>query len=354
MGQTEDLRVKGYVPLIVPRVLKQEIPLTESASDTVSSARKAIENILLRKDRRLLAIVGPCSIHDEKSALEYATRLNALRQKVEQTFLIVMRVYFEKPRTSIGWKGCINDPGMDGSCDMVEGLRKARTLLLRIAEMGLPAGTEMLDPITPQYLSDLVSWGAIGARTTESQTHRELASGLSMPVGFKNSTDGNLSPAINAILAARTPQSFLGIDPDGSPSVVRTSGNAWGHLILRGGKRPNYDHVSVEIARLSLIKNNLPEVMIVDCSHANSMHKYQGQSVVWKNVIDQYVAGNRSLIGMMLESNLFEGNQKFNADMSALRYGVSITDECISWETTESLILSAHERLLKAHLDEEN
>lgn len=354
MSQTEDLRVKGYFPLIVPRVLKKEIPLSEEASNTVSNARKTIENILLRKDKRLLAIVGPCSIHDEKSALEYAGLLNELRKKVEKTFCIVMRVYFEKPRTSIGWKGCINDPGMDGTCDMVEGLRKARNLLLKIAEMGLPAGTEMLDPITPQYLSDLVSWGAIGARTTESQTHRELASGLSMPVGFKNSTDGNLSPAINAILAARTPQSFLGIDPDGEPSVVRTSGNAWGHLILRGGKRPNYDHVSVEIARLSLIKNNLPEVMIVDCSHANSMHKFQGQSVVWKNVVDQYVAGTRSLIGMMLESNIHEGNQKFSTDMSALRYGVSITDECISWETTESLLLSAHERLLKVHFDEED
>ena len=261
---------------------------------------------------------------------------------------MVMRVYFEKPRTTIGWKGLVSDPGMDGSCDMVEGLRLARRILLKICEMGLPAGTEMLDPITPQYLADLVSWAAIGARTTESQTHRELASGLSMPVGFKNSTDGNLASAINAVVAAKTPQSFLGVDQDGNTSVVRTGGNPFGHVVLRGGKRPNYDPISIEETRLRLIGKNLPEVVVVDCSHGNSMKKHQGQPVVWKNVIDQYISGSEALVGLMLESNLFEGNQKFTGDFSKLKYGVSITDECIAWETTEALLLSAHERLKSA------
>jgi 3-deoxy-7-phosphoheptulonate synthase len=299
----------------------------------------------MKKDRRLLVIVGPCSIHDEKAALDYAWKLNRLRREVAETLFVIMRVYFEKPRTSIGWKGLISDPRMDGSCDMVAGLRKARDILLKIGDMGLPAGTEMLEPITPQYVADLVSWAAIGARTTESQTHRELASGLSMSVGFKNSTDGNLSSAVNAIVAAKTPQSFLGIDQDGHTAVVRTGGNPWGHLVLRGGKRPNYDPISIEEARLKLIGKNLPETVIVDCSHDNSMKKFQGQPVVWKNVIEQHVSGNEALIGLMLESNLFEGNQKFTGDFSTLRYGVSITDECISWKQTEELLLSAHNRL---------
>jgi len=345
MKPTDDLRVRGYAPLMVPRALKEEIPISEKAAATVIKGRKTIENIFLREDRRLLVIVGPCSIHDEKAALDYAERLNRLRRQVADTLFVVMRVYFEKPRTSIGWKGLISDPGMDGSCDMVGGLRKGRDILLKIGDMGLPAGTEMLEPISPQYIADLVSWAAIGARTTESQTHRELASGLSMPVGFKNSTDGNLSSAVNAIVAAKTAQSFLGIDQDGHTSVVRTGGNPWGHLVLRGGKRPNYDPISIEQARLKLIGKNLPEAVIVDCSHDNSMKKFQGQPVVWKNVIDQHISGNEALIGLMLESNLFEGNQKFTGDFSTLKYGVSITDECISWEKTESLLLSAHERL---------
>ena len=345
MKSTDDLRIKGYHPLTAPCVLKKQIPISAGANQTVALGRADIENILQKKDRRLLIIVGPCSIHDEKAALEYAAKLNVLRQKVAKTLLVVMRVYFEKPRTAVGWKGMISDPYLDGTCDMTAGLRKARRLLVQINEMGLPAATEMLDTITAQYVADLVSWSAIGARTSESQIHREMASGLSMPVGFKNSTDGNLSSAINALEAARTPQGFLGIDQDGKTCVVKTTGNQWVHIVLRGGKRPNYDPISLEEARLKLIKKNLPEIIMVDCSHANSMKKYQGQPVVWKSVIDQYIAGNEALIGLMLESNLVEGNQAFSGDASSLKYGVSITDECISWETTEELLLWADAKL---------
>ena len=345
MKSTDDLRIKGYQPLTAPDILKKEIPVSTRAKETVVFGRQTIENILRKKDRRLLVIVGPCSIHDEKAAIEYAARLNTLRKKVTDTLFVVMRVYFEKPRTTVGWKGLINDPYLDGTCDMTDGLRKARGLLTQINKMGLPAATEMLDTITAQYVADLVSWSAIGARTSESQTHRELASGLSMPVGFKNSTDGNLSSAINALMAARAPQSFLGIDQDGKTCVVKTNGNPWVHIVLRGGKRPNYDPISLEEARLKLIEKDLPETLMVDCSHANSMKKYQGQAVVWKSVIGQYLAENEALIGLMLESNLHEGNQKFSGDVSSLKYGVSITDECISWETTEQLLLWAHEKI---------
>jgi len=348
MKPTDDLRIKKYIPLLTPKNLKQEILITDRANKTVAFGRDVIEKILQRKDQRLLVIVGPCSIHDVETALEYATKLSLLRKQVEKTLFLVMRVYFEKPRTILGWKGMINDPYLDGTCDIIEGLRKARGLLLKISEMGLPSATEMLDPITAQYVADLVSWSAIGARTTESQTHREMASGLSMPVGFKNSLDGNLSSAINALTAARTPQSFLGIDQDGKPCVVKTGGNPWGHIVLRGGKRPNYDPISIEEARLNLIEKKLPETIVVDCSHANSMKKYQGQSVVWKNIIGQYIAGNEALIGLMLESNIHEGNQGVSADVSSLEYGVSITDECISLETTEQLLLWANDQLLQA------
>jgi len=348
MKPTDDVRVKGYIPLVKPKRLKQEIPISSKAIETVVSGRESIEKILLKEDQRLLVIVGPCSIHDEKAALEYAAKLNILRKEVEDTLFAVMRVYFEKPRTILGWKGLINDPCLDGTCDMLLGLRKARSLLLQIAELGLPIATEMLDPITPQYVADLISWSAIGARTTESQTHREMASGLSMPVGFKNSPDGNLSSAINALIAARVPQSFLGIDQDGKTCVVKTAGNPWGHIVLRGGKRPNYDPISLEEARLKLIEKDLPEAIIVDCSHANSMKKYQGQAVVWKNVINQHISGNEALIGLMLESNLYEGSQKFSDDVAFLKYGVSITDECISFKTTEQLLLWANENLLRA------
>jgi 3-deoxy-7-phosphoheptulonate synthase len=345
MKPTDDLRVKGYQPLMEPGLMKQELGISRAAHATVLSGRDAVEKILLKEDKRLLVIVGPCSIHDEKAAYEYAGKLKNLRDKVREALFVVMRVYFEKPRTSVGWKGLINDPRLDGTCDIPDGLRKAREILLRINEIGVPAATEFLETITPQYVADLVSWACIGARTAESQTHREMASGLSMPVGFKNGTDGKLSAAINAIVAAKTPQSFLGIDQNGHTCVVKTGGNPWAHIVLRGGQQPNYDPISIERARLKLIEKNLLENIMVDCSHGNSMKKFQGQAIVWRNVIDQYIAGNDSLIGLMLESNLFEGNQKFSGDLSALKYGVSITDECISWETTEHLLLSAAEKL---------
>jgi 3-deoxy-7-phosphoheptulonate synthase len=345
MKLTEDLRVEGYLSLMTPAALTEKLPITDTVNRTVTTGRKSIQNILAGRDRRLMVIVGPCSIHDKEAAFDYAQRLSELSRKVKETLFVVMRVYFEKPRTSVGWKGLINDPCLDGTCDMQSGLKEARKILLKIGEMGLPTATEMLETITPQYLADLLSWACIGARTTESQTHREMASGLSMPVGFKNGTDGNLPSAINAIVASRQRQSFLGIDHAGQTCVVKTSGNQWGHLVVRGGKRPNYDPISVEEARLGLIEKGLPESLVVDCSHANSMKKFQGQAIVWKSVIDQRLAGNTSLVGLMLESNLFEGNQKYSADIAGLKYGVSITDECISWETTEKLLLSAHNKL---------
>lgn len=348
MKQTHDVNVKAFDTLISPNALKDELPMTEASIATVVSSRAVIERILGKEDKRLLVITGPCSIHDEKAALEYAEKLKKLSDKVDDHLYIVMRVYFEKPRTTVGWKGLINDPNMDGSCDMKAGLRRARKLLLKITEMGLPTGTEMLDHITPQYVAGLVSWAAIGARTTESQTHREMASGLSMPVGFKNCTDGGLVNAFNAMVAARSPQSFLGIDPDGRASVIKTKGNTGVHIVLRGGVRPNYDCVSIGEAVAQLKARKLPEAIVVDCSHANSRKKFQGQAVVWKDVLNQRLNGNDSLVGMMLESNLKEGSQSCLPDPEELEYGVSVTDECISWETTEELILFAHDQL-KAH-----
>jgi 3-deoxy-7-phosphoheptulonate synthase len=348
MKPTDDLRVKGYRKLMGPGMLKQEFAVSPLARDSVLAGRSAIDKILSKEDKRLLVIAGPCSIHDEKAAYEYAEKLLKLQEQVNDALFVVMRVYFEKPRTSVGWKGLINDPRLDGTCDIMEGLRKAREILLQINEIGVPAATEFLETITPQYVADLVSWACIGARTTESQTHREMASGLSMAVGFKNGTDGNMSSAINAIVAAKTGQSFLGIDQDGRTCIVQTNGNPLAHIVLRGGQRPNYDPISIEQARLNLIEKKLPESIMVDCSHGNSMKQYQGQANVMKSVIDQYIAGNDALIGLMLESNLFEGNQKFSGDLNALKYGVSITDECISWETTERLLLSVAEKLINS------
>jgi 3-deoxy-7-phosphoheptulonate synthase len=345
MKKTYDVHVEAFIPLVSPNEMEREIPMTEKASNTVLIAREQIGRILNKEDRRLVVVVGPCSIHDESAALEYATRLKDLKAQVEETMCLVMRVYFEKPRTTTGWKGLINDPCMDGSCDMGAGLKNARRLLLKITGMGIPTATEMLDPIIPQYIAGLVCWTAIGARTTESQTHREMASGLSMPVGFKNCTDGELDTALNAMLAARSPQSFLGIDPDGQTCVVKTTGNPWTHVVLRGGKRPNYDSVSIAEALGMLGEKELPEVIMVDCSHANSRKKHQGQAVVWQDVINQRLDGNDALVGLMIESSLYEGSQKIDKDLSLLKYGVSVTDECISWETTEKLILGAHERL---------
>jgi 3-deoxy-7-phosphoheptulonate synthase len=310
--------------------------------------RQTIQDIIIQKDPRLAVITGPCSIHDTQAALEYAKRLIELQSKVEKTLVLIMRVYFEKPRTTVGWKGLINDPRLDGSCDMSEGLTLARRLLLEITELGLPTGTEMLDPITPQYIAGLVSWAAIGARTTESQTHREMASGLSMPVGFKNNTDGDLGTALNAMIAAGSPQSFLGIDADGKTSIVKTTGNPYAHLVLRGGVRPNYDSVSIREALSLLDGKRLQQAVVVDCSHANSRKQYAEQAVVWRDVINQRIGGNSGIIGLMLESNLEEGRQNNTGDLNSLQYGQSITDECISWDTTEELILTAHETLSRS------
>lgn len=348
MEPTDDLRIEGYCELTEPGLMKRQIPLSGAASETVSAGRRQINRILRRQDRRLLVVVGPCSIHDEQAALEYAASLRRLGARVSETMMVVMRVYFEKPRTTIGWKGLINDPNLDGTCDMIQGLNRAREILLRINEMGLPTATEMLEMITPQYVADLISWAAIGARTTESQLHREMASGLSMPVGFKNGTDGNLASAIHAMVAAREPQTFLGIDQTGRTAIVKTTGNPMCHIVLRGGSRPNYDPISIEEARLGMIEYDLPEAVMVDCSHANSRKKYQGQEIVWRNVIEQRLSGNRALVGLMLESNLKEGSQKYNGDRSTLEYGVSITDGCISWETTERLLLWADGKLKQA------
>jgi 3-deoxy-7-phosphoheptulonate synthase len=345
MQRIDDIRINEFTPLVSPVTLKQELRMTEKAHETVVKSRETISRILEKKDRRMLAIVGPCSIHDEAAALEYAERIRDLSEKVSDTFCLVMRVYFEKPRTTVGWKGMINDPWLDGSNDIVSGLRKARSLLLQITGMGVGAASEMLDPITPQYIADLVSWSAIGARTTESQTHREMASGLSMPVGFKNCTDGGLDTAINAIIASAAPQSFLGIDSHGQTCIVKTTGNPHTHLVLRGGARPNYDSVSVLEALELLGKKNLPEIIMIDCSHGNSRKNHQFQSVVWQDAINQRMDGNTAIVGLMLESNLCEGSQKNTCQLSTMKYGVSITDACISWESTERMILSAHEHL---------
>lgn len=346
MEQTQDLNVADTLPLVSPAILRHELPMTEAANRTVVEGREAIKRILRQEDDRLLVIVGPCSIHDPKAALEYASRLNELRQELQEHLCIVMRVYFEKPRTTVGWKGLIYDPRLDGSDDLPAGLRQARQLLLDINTMGLPAATEMLDPITPQYLADLISWSAIGARTTESQTHREMASGLSMPVGFKNSTEGILQVAIDAMEAARSPHAFLGIDTEGRSAVIRTRGNPWGHVVLRGGNgRPNYDAGSITAACDQLRQAGLEPVLMVDCSHANSNKQHEQQEEVWDTVLRQRLAGNTALIGLMVESNLHAGNQKIPQDLSQLRYGVSVTDACVNWQTTARMLQQAYRAL---------
>jgi len=339
MLRTQDLRVREVVRLLTPRALKAELPMTEPSNQTVVASRERIRNILEQRDPRLLVVVGPCSIHDVAGALEYGTRLNALRQELAGQMEIVMRVYFEKPRSTIGWKGLINDPHLDGTYDMETGLKKARRLLLELTALGLPAATEVLDPIIVQYIDDLVAWAAIGARTIESQTHRELASGLSTPVGFKNSTDGSLQLAIDAMHSARSPHSFLGIDQDGVTSIIRTAGNPVGHIVLRGGRsRPNFDAASIRETELKLTAAGLPAVVMVDCSHANSGKQPARQEEVWRSIIEQRAAGARSVVGAMLESNLNEGNQPFPQNPADLRYGVSITDACMDWATTERLL----------------
>jgi 3-deoxy-7-phosphoheptulonate synthase len=346
MYRTQDLHVKEIVPLLSPRALKAQKPTTDAANATVARSRERVIRILRQEDPRLLVVIGPCSIHDEKSALEYATRLNVLRKEFADRMEIVMRVYFEKPRTTIGWKGLINDPHLDGSQDIGTGLKIARNLLLDITGMGLPAATEFLDPIVPQYTADLITWAAIGARTTESQTHREMASGLSMPVGLKNSTDGSLQVAIDAMGATRHPHSFLGINEDGVTSIVRTSGNPHAHVVLRGGRAmTNYDAESIRVAEQKLLSEKLAPILMVDCSHANSSKQFAKQEDVWHSVIEQRVGGTKSLIGLMVESHLSEGNQPIPKNIADLKYGVSITDSCIGWETTERMLRWAYEAL---------
>jgi 3-deoxy-7-phosphoheptulonate synthase len=346
MFRTQDLHVKEIVRLLAPRTLKASLPITHEASETVARGRDAVTRILRQQDSRLLVVVGPCSIHDVNGALEYARRLAALRHEFAGQMEIVMRVYFEKPRTTVGWKGLINDPHLDNSQDIETGLKTARKLLLDITALGLPAGTEFLDPIIPQYTADLISWAAIGARTTESQTHRELASGLSMPVGFKNATDGSLQTAVDAMCSARTSHSFLGIDQDGFTGVVRTTGNPDGHVVLRGGRlQTNYDANSIHEAENRLMQSGLPPVLMVDCSHANSGKQPARQEDVWHSIIEQRVGGTTSLIGAMIESFIHEGNQPIPGNCSELKYGVSITDACISWETTERMLRWGFEKL---------
>ena len=333
--RTDDLRITGLNPLISPAVLAYYLPLTEPASELVASARAQAEAILRGEDDRLLAIVGPCSIHDPDAAMEYAEKLKIEAKRIESDIFVIMRVYFEKPRTTVGWKGLINDPNLDDSFDINQGLRIARGLLLNLANMGIPAGTEFLDTITPQYIADLIAWGAIGARTTESQIHRELASGLSMPVGFKNGTGGSIQIALDAIQSASRPHHFLSVTKQGVSAIVCTAGNESCHLILRGGKSgPNFEASEIEAAAAMLREQNLTESVMVDCSHGNSMKDYRNQPMVARNLANQIAAGSRVITSVMIESNLVEGNQKLAKDLGSLTRGQSVTDACIGWEDT--------------------
>ena len=337
--QTENLNIAAFDHMPSPEEIKARVPMTVPANAAVVAGRKAVMDILDRRDPRIFVVVGPCSIHDAEAGLDYARRLKKLADEVSQTMVLVMRVYFEKPRTSTGWKGFINDPFMNDSFRIDVGMERARKFLLDVSEIGLPTGTEALDPIAPQYYGDLISWTAIGARTSESQTHREMSSGLSTPVGFKNATDGDLEVAINAIISAAHPHSFLGINSHGVSAITRTRGNRYGHVVLRGGGgRPNYDTVSISLAEQALTKAKLPRNVVVDCSHANSWKKPEYQPLVMKDVAHQIREGNDSVVGMMIESNLVAGNQSIPADLSQLKYGCSVTDACVSWETTEEMI----------------
>ena len=341
--RTEDLNVVALDVMPTPDEVKAKLPLTEKAADAVVAGRRAIEAILDGRDPRLFAVVGPCSIHDPVAGLDYARRLKKLGDELSSTMVMVMRVYFEKPRTSVGWKGFINDPYMDDSFRVDEGMERARRFLLDVNELGLPAATEALDPTAPQYLGDLIAWTAIGARTSESQTHREMSSGLSTPVGFKNGTDGDVETAVNAILSASHPHAFLGINGQGRSAVVRTRGNPYGHLVLRGGGgRPNFDTVSISLAEQALAKAKLPQNVVIDCSHANSWKKPEMQPLVMRDVVHQIREGNRSVVGFMVESFIEAGNQPIPEDLSKLKYGCSVTDACVSWETTEEMLRAAH------------
>ncbi len=338
----ENINVIDFDPMPSPEEIHSRVPLSPKAANTVMQGREALRNILDRKDHRLFVVVGPCSIHDPVAGLEYARRLKVLADEVSDTLVVVMRVYFEKPRTTTGWKGYINDPDMDDSFHVNKGMEQARAFLHEVAEIGLPSATEALDPISPQLLGDLIGWTAIGARTAESQTHREMSSGLSTSVGFKNGTNGDVSIAINAILSASRPHSFLGINGQGHTAIVRTRGNRYGHLVLRGGDgRPNYDTVSVSMAEEALKKAKLPPNIVVDCSHANSSKKPELQPLVMSDLVHQVRLGNRSLVGVMIESNLIAGNQPIPTDLSQLKYGCSVTDACVDWETTEKMLRDA-------------
>ncbi len=341
---TSDLHVVETRPLVPPVVLHRDLPISERATAIVQQTRQRIQEILHGRDQRLLVIVGPCSVHDVAAAKDYASFIAEARQRHAGELELVMRVYFEKPRTTVGWKGLINDPHLDGSYDINTGLRLARSLLLHVSELGLPAATELLDPVVPQYIADLISWTAIGARTTESQTHREMASGLSMPIGFKNGTDGSVATAVNAMEAAARPHHFLGINSDGHAAIVTTSGNPDGHLVLRGGKHgTNYHPEAIEAAAAALEKAGLPSRLMVDCSHGNSNKDYRRQSEVVGQVAEQVRTGSRQVMGVMLESHLVAGNQKLPADLSQLRYGQSITDACIDLATTAEALATLAE-----------
>lgn len=342
----DNLNIASNVPLVTPEQIKAKLPLTAAAQHTVSHGRQVVRDILDGKDHRLFIVIGPCSIHDLKAAHEYADRLKALAEEVSDTLFLIMRVYFEKPRTTVGWKGLINDPYLNDSFKIEDGLHIGRKLLLDLAEKGLPTATEALDPITPQYMQDLISWSAIGARTTESQTHREMASGLSSAVGFKNGTDGGLTVAINALQSVSSPHRFLGIDQHGSVSIVTTKGNTYGHIVLRGGNgKPNYDSVSVALCEQELKKGKISANLMIDCSHANSNKDPSLQPLVMENITNQIVDGNESISSLMVESHLGWGNQNICEDLDQLKYGVSITDACIDWATTEKSIRDMHRKL---------
>lgn len=342
----ENSNIASIQRLVTPQQFKKQFPVNDSISAHVEQSRLTLRNILDRKDKRLIVIVGPCSVHDTKAAIDYAKRLAKLADELKDDLFIVMRVYFEKPRTTVGWKGLINDPYLDGSFQIEKGMSIGRQLMIDINELGLPIANEALDPIAPQYMQDLISWSAIGARTTESQTHREMASGLSVPIGFKNGTDGGLEVAINALQSASNGHSFLGIDDSGKVSIVHSSGNEYSHIVLRGGGgKQNYDSVNVKLTERELAANNLPSNIMVDCSHANSSKNPELQPLVLENISQQILEGNKSLIGVMLESHINAGTQALTADKSKLEYGVSITDGCIDWPTTESALRKLAKKL---------
>ncbi len=342
----DDLNIESEIILATPDQVKSDIPMDRAAYDTVTNGRQAVRNILTGKDKRLFLVIGPCSIHDPEAAMDYARRLKSLADEVSDTLLLIMRVYFEKPRTTVGWKGLINDPHMNDSFKIEEGLHVGRQLLKDISVLGLPIATEALDPISPQYMQDFISWSAIGARTTESQTHREMASGLSSAVGFKNGTDGNLTVAINALQSISKPHRFLGINEVGQVAVIHTRGNQHSHIVLRGGSSgPNYDSVNVKLCEQQLEKAGIKPNIMIDCSHANSSKDPARQTLVMENVANQVLEGNQSIIGLMVESNIGFGNQPIPEDLSALQYGVSVTDGCIDWDSSAAAVRATADKL---------